>query len=113
MTDRKAKREHLPTAPPPFDPEEFARSSESALRTASDTRRTAENQSPPPLNKRVRIAVPAEDLEWFELSPGARALLERIDGTKTLFDLLEGTANPEILKAISELHDARILAYAD
>ena len=83
------------------------------MRVASDTRRTAENTSPPPLNKRVRIGVPAEDLEWFELSPGARALLERIDGTTTLFDLLEGTANPEILKAIAELHDARILVYAE
>ena len=100
------------TAPPPFDPEEFARASESTLRAASDTRRTAQI-APPPLNKRVRIAVRAEDLEWFDMTPEARKLLARIDGTKTLFDLLEGTADPELLKAIAELHDSRILAYDD
>lgn len=104
------------TAPPPFDPEEYARSSESSLRVApdripSDVRRTAQF-SPPPLNKLVRLAVPLEDLEWFELSDEARALLHRIDGTKTLLELMEGSNSPDLLRAIAELHDARLLAYA-
>jgi hypothetical protein len=101
------------TAPPPFDPEAFAKSSESAMQASSDTRLTTPLHSPPPLNKRVSIAVPAEDLEWFELSADARALLARIDGTTTLFDLLEGSASPDVLKAIAELHEARVLAFVE
>ncbi|MGH7295728.1 MAG: hypothetical protein ACRELB_12370 [Polyangiaceae bacterium] len=100
------------TAPPPFDPEAYAKSSESALQAASDSRLTATMKTPP-LNKRVRVAVPAEDLDWFELSEGARALLARVDGSTTLFDLLEGGEVPDMLKAIAELHDAHVLAYED
>lgn len=108
MTDRK----QTTTAPPPFDPEEFARSSESSLRAAADSRLTpAQLLPPPPLNKRVRLAVPAEDLEWFELSAEAKAMLPRIDGTKTLLELMEGNASPDLLGAMAELHDLRLLAF--
>jgi hypothetical protein len=101
-----------PTSPPPFNPEEFAKKSESALRVASDSRLTTQ-LTPPPLNKRVRIAVPEADLAWFEMSPEARALLERIDGTQTLLELMEAVPSPEFLRAVAELHDARLLAYEE
>ena len=101
-----------PTAPPPFDPQEFAKSSESNLRATSDYKLTTQ-VAPPPLNKRVRIAVPESDLEWFELSAEAKALVARIDGTKTLLDLMEAVPSAEFLRAVAELHDARLLAYGD
>lgn len=107
MTDSKQ-----PTSPPPFNPEEFAKTSESALRVSSDSRLTAQ-VTPPPLNKRVRIAVPEADLAWFDMSAEARALLERIDGTQTLLDLMEAVPSPEFLRAVAELHDARLLAYEE
>jgi hypothetical protein len=104
-----------PTSPPPFDPEEYARSSESALGAASDFKLTAQVPSPPPLNKRVRINVPLSDLAWFELSAEAGALAARLDGTTTLFDQMErsGDHGEDLLRAFSELHDARLLAYED
>ncbi|HEY6463195.1 MAG TPA: hypothetical protein VIY73_23660 [Polyangiaceae bacterium] len=103
------------TAPPPFDPEAFAKDSETNLRVgsgaSSDSRRTTQILPPPPLNKRVRLAVPIEDLEWFELSAEARGLLERLDGKHTLLEIMEGNPSPTLLKAIAELHDARLLAF--
>jgi hypothetical protein len=101
------------TAPPPFDPEEFAKSSESALRVASDYRMTTEVCTPPPLNKRVRLAVPEADLAWFEMSPEAKALVGRIDGTQTLMEMMEAVPSPEFLRAVAELHDAKLLAYEE
>ena len=107
MTERR----QTTTAPPPFDPEQYARNSEANVRVALDHRTTDELAVPPPLNKRVRLAAPAEDLEWFDLSEGARALLARVDGTKTLLELMEGLAADDVLKAIAELHDAKLLAF--
>jgi len=101
-----------PTAAPPFNPEQYAKTSESALRVASDFKLTTQ-VSAPPLNKRVRIAVPEADLAWFEMTAEAKALLERIDGTKTLLDLMEAVPSPEFLRAVAELHDARLLAYEE
>jgi hypothetical protein len=98
------------TAPPPFDPEEYAKKSDAAVRIASDFKLTAQ-LSPPPLDKRVRLAVPETDLAWFELSPEAAAIVAQIDGTKTLFDLMEADPSPERLRAFAELHEAHILAY--
>jgi hypothetical protein len=67
--------------------------------------------TPPPLNKRVRLAVPEADLAWFEMSEGAKALVGRIDGTKTLLELMETIPSPDFLRAVAELHDMRLLAY--
>jgi hypothetical protein len=100
------------TAPPPFDPEQYAKQSDALVRAASDFKLTAELSSPP-LDKRVRLAVPETDLAWFELSPEAAAIVGQIDGTKTLFELMEADPSPERLRAFAELHDARILAYDD
>jgi hypothetical protein len=102
-----------PTSPPPFNPEEFARSSETGLHAASDTRMTTRQLTPPPLNKRVRLAVPEADLAWFEMSDEAKALIHRIDGTQTLLEMMETIPSPDFLRAVAELHDARLLAYED
>jgi hypothetical protein len=99
------------TAPPPFDPEQYARDSDAAVRVASETLKTRQ-LAPPPLNKRVRVAPGTEaDLEWFDLSDEARALLARIDGTRTLLELMEGNPSTELLRAVAELHDAHLLVY--
>jgi hypothetical protein len=103
------------TAPPPFDPEEYARSSESTLEIASDFKLTAELPTPPPLNKRVRLAVPPSDIAWFDLSPEAMLLCDHLDGTRTLLELLErpGPEPRPTLVTVSELHEARLLAFED
>jgi hypothetical protein len=108
----------MPTAPPPFDPEEYARDSEMALRAAKPGPRdnlpsTAELPAAPPLNKRVRMKVPPADLAWFELSDVARNLAARIDGTKTLFEILESTATADSLAAVAQLQEHGLLAYED
>jgi hypothetical protein len=106
-----------PTAPPPFDPEEYARDSEMLLRAAKpaqgDLLSTAQLPAAPPLNKRVRMTVPPADLEWFDLSETARALVGRIDGTRTLFEIIEGAGIADAVAAIAQLHDNGLLAYED
>ncbi|HTQ42705.1 MAG TPA: hypothetical protein VMI75_08080 [Polyangiaceae bacterium] len=99
-----------PTERPPFDPDTYARNSE-ALINARRPVSTAEVPSPPPLNKRVSMAVPAADLDWFGLSEDALAFTQRIDGTKTLLELMEGAQDEKTLNVIAELHDAGVLAY--
>ena len=99
-----------PTSPPPFDPEEYARNSEAVLRASSDPKRTRQI-APPPLNRPVRLAVPKSDLAWFDLSPEAASLVERMDGTRTLLELMEGDETPDLLRAVAELHDAKLLEY--
>jgi hypothetical protein len=101
------------TAPPPFDPEDYARKSDAAVRVASDFKLTAELPAPPPLNKRVRLAVPESDLAWFDLSAEAVAIIRQIDGTKTLLELMEAHPSPERLRAFAELEENRILAFDD
>ncbi len=108
------------TIPPPFDPEEFARESEMAMRAAkpASTRAppreltsTAEQPVAPPLNRKVRVNVPLSDLAWFELSEPALALAERMDGTTTLLELMEGDSSNDMLKAIAQLQQAGVLEY--
>ncbi len=98
------------TARPPFDPDAYARNSE-ALIAASRPISTAEVPSPPPLNKRVSMAVPATDLDWFGLSEDALAFTKQIDGTRTLLELMEGSQDEKTLGIIAELHDAGVLAF--
>ena len=103
------------TAPPPFDPEEFARSSESSLEAASDFKLTAQLPTAPPLNKRARLSVPPSDVAWFDLSPEAMLLCDSLDGTRTLLELLEcpGPEPRPTLATVAELHEARLLAFDD
>jgi hypothetical protein len=94
------------TVPPPFDPEEYARESDSRIRietTPSSSRSTA----PPPTGTMPEyapretsgtmqalgsvstdavpvLAVAREDLEWFDVAPYHRALLRYVDGRETI-----------------------------
>lgn len=109
------------TAPPPFDPEQYARDSEMAMRTArpgglekrDDGHSTAELPEAPPLNKRVRMNVPATELAWFDLSEAALALAARIDGTKTLLEIMEAGTISGGVEAVAQLHDQGLLEYED
>jgi hypothetical protein len=98
------------TERPPFDPSAYAKGSE-ALMNVSRPVSTADVPSPPPLNKRVSMAIPASDLDWFGLSQEALSFTERIDGTKTLLELMEGAQDEKTLGVIAELHDAGVLAF--
>jgi hypothetical protein len=109
------------TAPPPFDPEQYARDSEMAMRTArpegmpqrDDGHSTAELPEAPPLNKRVRMNVPPNELAWFNLSEAAMALALRIDGTKTLLEIMEAGTIAGGVEAVAQLHDQGLLEYED
>jgi hypothetical protein len=82
------------TVRPPFDPADFARESERrTMRPDAD----APSQTPEVGSASIvvetlaaqetsvpRLAVAHEDLEWFELSPNARRMLEFVDGAATL-----------------------------
>lgn len=110
VTGGGEKPKDATTERPPFDPDAYARSSE-ALINAARPISTAEVPTPPPLNKRVSMAVPATDLDWFGLSQDALSFTKRIDGTKTLLELMEGAQDEKTLGIIAELHDAGVLAY--
>jgi hypothetical protein len=111
--DEKGRGEDRSTAPPPFDPAEYARESESQLRVDPDHKPTTQIRSLPKLKARVRIVATDADLEWFEMSDEARALLARVDGKKTLLELMEEAGVPaaDVLRAFGELHDLKLLAY--
>jgi hypothetical protein len=57
------------------------------------------------------MAVPASDLDWFGLSEDAMSFTQRIDGTTTLLELMEGAQDEKTLNVIAELHDAGVLAF--
>jgi hypothetical protein len=109
-SDRPGKPREATTARPPFDPDAYARNSEALIARAKPTS-TAEVPMPPPLNKRVSMLVPATDLDWFGLSEAALSFTRRIDGTKTLLELMEGSQDEKTLGIIAELHDAGVLAF--
>jgi hypothetical protein len=81
------------TARPPFDPEEFARQSERATlppppRAPSDAPElvsgTMEVFWPVEATTIPSLAVARDDLEWFDIPPLARKLLEHTDGMATI-----------------------------
>jgi hypothetical protein len=67
MSDRKAKKEHLPTAPPPFDPEEFARESESMV-VGKPTASMHPTMPPEPFYQELRESC-SDSMEAAEPSP--------------------------------------------
>ncbi len=74
---------------------------------------TEELPAAPPLDKRVSMKVPPADLAWFGLSEAARDMAQRIDGTTTLFEIMEGVATADALAAVAQLHDNDLLEYED
>jgi hypothetical protein len=107
------------TVRPPFDPEEYARESESKIRIEA-----AQQTVPPPAQYAVGLAsgtmaafatvepdvvalllVARDDLEWFQLQPAARALLRHVDGQATIADIarLAGVPLEPAMKTLHEL----------
>ncbi len=95
------------TVRPPFDPQEFARQSERATlpppaKAPSEapevTSGTMEVVWPIEGNAVPRLAVAREDLEWFELPPMARRLLELVDGQTTV-EAIAARAGVELAEA--------------
>jgi hypothetical protein len=80
---------------------------------SADLHSTDKLPAAPPLDRHVRMKVPLADLAWFDLSELARAFAARIDGTTTLFEIMEAAAKAEGLAAIAQLHDNDLLAYED
>jgi len=103
------------TVRPPFDPEEFARESESRLRIAhvaapliADDEVPPSSQSATRLTAAARETLPApdavpframamEDLEWFDLDGEAKALLERVNGVRTIARIAETVGMEPVL----------------
>jgi hypothetical protein len=88
------------TARPPFDPEEFARQSERATlppppRAPSDAPElvsgTMEVFWPVEATTIPSLAVARDDLEWFDIPPLARQLLEHVDGVATVEGISDRT----------------------
>jgi hypothetical protein len=89
---RETGSEHA-TVRPPFDPQEFARQSERATlpppaQTPSDAPElvsgTMEVFWPVEATAIPDLAVARDDLEWFDLPPLCRKLLEHVDGKATV-----------------------------
>jgi hypothetical protein len=83
----------LATVRPPFDPQEFARQSERITmpppaKTPSDAPElvsgTMEVFWPVEPTTIVDLIVARDDLEWFDLPPLCRKLLEQVDGKATV-----------------------------
>jgi len=99
------------TAPPPFDPEEYAKSSEEHLIATSEQQSTTIITAALPLNKRIRLTAPLDDAVWFCVNGAVRELLTRFDGTRTLLEALEGVTAPNVLEAVGELFEAKLLVF--
>lgn len=54
-----------------------------------------------------------EETAWIELSPRARALLERIDGKTTVLDLLQsfGASTDDLFDALHELENESVISF--
>jgi hypothetical protein len=98
MTAVREVGSELATVRPPFDPQEFARQSErvtlppppkapsEAPELVSGTMEVLWPVEPTTI---VELAVARDDLEWFELPPLCRRLLEHVDGVETVETICE------------------------
>jgi predicted transcriptional regulator len=102
-----------PSTKPP--PPAFADTSESEVRIALAARATTAMRPLPPLKSRPRVIMEAEAIGWIDLSPAARALLDRLDGQSTVLDLAEGTdAQVEaVFDALTELERASVIDFQE
>jgi hypothetical protein len=100
-----------PSTKPP--PSVFARTSEGEVHLAAAARATTVMRELPPLKSRPRLAMEQEAIGWLELSPGARALVDRLDGKASVMDLAEGTDAEvdAVFDALSELQAAGVIVF--
>jgi hypothetical protein len=102
------------TIRPPFDPQEFARESERATlppppRMPSDAPELASSTMevilPVEPTSVPELAVAKEDLEWFDLPPLARKLLEEMDGEASVEAICEraGLILADAIELVEEL----------
>jgi hypothetical protein len=110
------------TVRPPFDPAQFARDSDRALR-ASEASSSPSNDAPPApaLDLRVDavvedwvplLAIPRAELEWMDLKPLACALLLRVNGCSTVREIAEASRIPvreatQVFEKLSRKHVVR------
>jgi hypothetical protein len=93
LTAIRESGSEIVTVRPPFDPQEFARQSE---RATLPPPAPAPSDAPELMSGTMDVLWPVEaatipdlavardDLEWFELPPLCRKLLEHVDGTATV-----------------------------
>jgi hypothetical protein len=100
-----------PSTKPP--PSAFVHASESEIRLAHAARATTAMRPLPPLKGRPRVIMESEAMGWIDLSPGARALLGRLDGKQTVLDLAEGTDAEvdAVFDVLGELQQAGVIDY--
>jgi hypothetical protein len=93
------------TVRPPFDPVEFARESESKLQVQEDGAAGNRPTVPPPpglpgyvcaIGPHVipELVVAREDLEWFDLTPEARKVLQFVDGQRAVSAICDQVSRP-------------------
>jgi hypothetical protein len=156
-------RENLETVPPPFDPDQYARESESTMATSPPSQKPTSPPEPfyaelrescssthmpaaapvdpeeapsppsvdwtsevrvaekptgpvsyPTLDAVPRLVVSAEDLSWFDLDPEARAIVDRVNGARTIAEIADGMATPalEVRLLLQELQEAGAIEFA-
>ena len=112
MSDQqgKAGAPQPPTIRPPFDPEEFARETDTRMRHESEPASGRPTAPPPAPGSRASasnasvptLAVSRDDLEWFSLSGPAREVLGQVNGRDTV-EKLAGALGMPTERALTEL----------
>jgi hypothetical protein len=109
------------TVRPPFDPQEFARETERITmpppaRAPSDAPELVSGTMdvfwPVEPTSLIDLAVARDDLEWFELPPLARQLLDHVDGQNTVevISTRSGVPIAEAMDLLDELAREGIVA---
>jgi hypothetical protein len=104
----KSGHSEPPTVRPPFDPDTFARESDSRVRIEVEP--PSRRPTVPPVHAVAgertgevpSLAMGREDLEWFDLSPMARSMLRHVNGRDTVDVIASRLAMP-VQDVITEL----------
>ena len=112
----KAEPGERPTSRPSFDPEVFARVSDSNLRTAAEVGSPSVRPTAPPPPAVPRsgpidpkwvplLEVARDDAEWFDITATARRVLAQVDGEKTVGALGDalGAEGVDVEAALADL----------
>jgi hypothetical protein len=104
------RRDDVPTKPPPFDPEAYAKASEQRLR-AAEAAATVDRKLPS-LSAVPRVVMSEDDVAWIELSDAAKKVLARIDGAATVSALMDAkiVGVDDLFAALEELERESVIA---